>query len=340
MTQQYNPLATASQTLYGIGAHTPAVFSTNISLLDCAIADFRSKQAKCLRLPAMWLVALVVMFVSLVATAVAQEPVVEALPASTQAQGLSIEGWIRGGTTESLIAINRTMSVLSPMDSMGHFREFSGKTSSRVASRGSEMGGGLTLTYAIDSRLDVRAGIGFTTRKTELSRQEIDRYAPKIGGDSIAVDVAWSARSTQIVSSIALQVHVPHSGIVLSVGPTARISISDSVDVPSLTYRSLEGPGERNPLFDTEVPMKSDPADPVVTAPVQWSVSASLGYELSVTDRLTLAPRIMVDVGVSKWHSGAWIQGRSGGVGQDSTALAIEEAPCSVAGSLGVMWRF
>lgn len=339
MTQQYNSLVTASQMTCGIGSHTPAVFATGVSRLDCALAEYRTIGHRRFRLPAMWMVALVVMFVVLVASAVAQEPVIGTFPVPNQSRGLSLEGWIRGGSMESIVAIDRTMSFLAPVDTIGGVRQYSGKASNRVASRGSEYGGGLTLTYAINPRLDLRAGLGFTTRKASVDARDIDRYPATGRADTTVVDFAWSARSTQIISSIALQVHVPRSGIVISIGPTARISISDSEDVPTLTYRTPNVRGEKNPLFNTEVPMTEDQAHPRETATVQWSVTGSLGYELALTDRVSLAPRIMIDVGVTSWHKGTWTEGRTGGIGRDNTVTAIDEAPCNVAGSLGIMWR-
>lgn len=67
MTRNYNFLASASQMINGIGAHTPAVFMTEVSQVDRAVAEYRSTHRGPLWLPPMWMVAMAVMVVSLVA---------------------------------------------------------------------------------------------------------------------------------------------------------------------------------------------------------------------------------------------------------------------------------
>jgi len=286
------------------------------------------------RLPALWVVATVLLLMAAAASAFAQE------------RGVAIEGWGGGGLSEMSLTIDRTMQYRDtgaignhPYDTI-----MIGNVRSRVAARGSEYGAGLALRLPITTGLDLRGGLGVIMRSISLRAHEIDRYDALLSGDTTAVEVAWSGSSTQLVAAVSLQIHVPNSGIVMAFGPTARIPVAQSELAPTITYRDVNAlpiNDERRDEYPGRVSkMVVDPSGPRRSMRVHWGITGTIAYELNLGDHFALVPTLSADVGLSHLYEGSWMQGNRDNPGVDGAALLIERAPCSLHGSLGFMYRF
>lgn len=348
MTRQYNALVSASQSIHGLSTALPSVFSTTVSEHDVFLADLRRNRRNSVKLPAMWIIALLMVSFMAVATAVAQQPAMgteEFGAIITESRGIAIEGWGTGGMVESRMTIERTMQYRDT-GTIGKRRYDTllvDTESNQVAAQGREFGGGVAIQVPISSGLDIRGSLGFVSRTVSLHEQGIDRMDPKLTGTMTAVDIAWSAASTQVVAGISLQVRVPKSGITMSLGPTARMTVTDTNKAPTMIYRDLRSRPAMSEKLDSlsrrERPMTAAPRAATTTTPIQWGIAGSLGYQVNLTDQLSLAPRLSVDLGLSPRNQGSWRQGREGGLGEDRTVAAVTSPSCVVSVSLGILYR-
>lgn len=349
MTPQYNSLVSASQSIHGLTTALPSVFSTTVSEHDVALAELRRNRRNSVKLPAMWIIALLMVSFMAVATALAQQPTIgigEFGAITTESGRIAIEGWGAGGMVESRMTIERTMQYrdTGTIDNRHYDALLVDTESNQVAARGREFGGGVAMQVPISSGLDVRGSLGFVSRTVSLQERGIDHMDPKLTGTMTAVDITWSAASTQIVAGLSLQARVPKSSITMSLGPTARMTVTETDQAPTMVYRDLRSrpatSEKLDSLYNRIRPMTATARAATATTPIQWGIAGSLGYQVNLTDQISLAPRLSVDLGLSPRNQGSWRQGREGGLGEDKTVIAVTSPSCVVSGSLGILYRF